>query len=293
MTAQHRLAPILVAVAAIFLLAVMDGAMKGASLAVGAYSAMLWRGVVGLVLTLPLWRYGASPWPRPPALKIHLLRGINGAIMAVLFFHSITLLPLAQAIAISFFAPIIALFLAAATLGERVSPSSIVASLVGFAGVVIVCWPEFTGTIDPRRLEGIAAILGSALLYAVHLVLARRQAQLAPPREIAFFGNAISLLALLPLAPWLLARPEAATFGWIALSSLLSVTAALLLAWAYARAEAQVLVPMEYSAFVWAAIIGWLAFAEALSATTLVGVVLIVAACLYSARRAAPEPVAA
>ena len=66
----------------------------------------------------------------------------------------------------------------------------------------------------------------------------------------------------------------------------------LLLTWAYARAEAQVLVPMEYSAFGWAAAVGWLAFGEPVSWTTVVGVALIVAACLVAARRAAPEPVA-
>lgn len=292
MKASHPLAPVLVAVAAIALLSVMDGSMKAASLALGAYSAMLWRGAVGIVLTLPLWLVRPSPWPHRSVMKIHLLRGINGAVMAVLFFHSITLLPLAQAIAISFFAPIIALYLAAATLGERIAPSAVGASLLGLTGVVVVCWPEFGAEGGPRRLEGIAAVLASALLYAVHLVLGRRQAQMAPPREIAFFGNAISLLALLPLAPWLLQTPTAPALGWVAVSSLLSVTAALMLAWAYARAEAQVLVPMEYSAFGWAAAVGWLAFGEPVSWTTLVGVALIVAACLAAARRAAPEPVA-
>jgi S-adenosylmethionine uptake transporter len=54
-----------------------------------------------------------------------------------------------------------------------------------------------------------------------------------------------------------------------------------------------VLVPMEYSAFGWAAAVGWLAFGEAVSTTTLLGVALIVAACLVAARRSPPEPVAA
>ena len=52
------------------------------------------------------------------------------------------------------------------------------------------------------------------------------------------------------------------------------------------------LVPMEYSAFVWAAAVGWLAFGERVSSATLVGVTLIVAACLVAARRTPPEPVA-
>ena len=134
-------------------------------------------------------------------------------------------------------------------------------------------------------------MLASAVFYAFNLVLARRQALIAKPREIVFFQNAISFLCLVGFAPWFLRSPAGA-LDWIAISSLLSIGAALMLSWAYARAEAQVLVPMEYSAFGWAAAVGWLAFREPVSTTTLVGVALIVAACLVAASRTPPEPTA-
>ena len=65
--------------------------------------------------------------------------------------------------------------------------------------------------------------------------------------------------------------------------------------WAYARAEAQVLIPVEYTAFIWAAICGWVFFGEALTWPVLAGTALIVAGCLISAHastRKAPPPVA-
>jgi S-adenosylmethionine uptake transporter len=292
MKLTHPLAPILVAVSAIALLSVMDGAMKGASLAVGAYSAMLWRALMSSAITLPLWLGARTAWPTPAVLRVHLLRGVIVTAMAFLFFHSLTLLPLAQAIAISFFAPLISLYLAAVMLGEKIAGSAIVASLIGLAGVAVICWPELDGAGGPRRLEGIAAVLASAVFYALNLVLARRQALLAKPREITFFQNAITALCLLIFAPWFLHAPAGA-LTWITVSSLLSIAASLLLSWAYARAEAQVLVPLEYSAFGWAAAVGWLAFHEPVSATTLTGVALIVAACLVAARRTPPEAVLA
>ena len=289
MKLDHPLAPILVAVAAIALLSVMDGTMKGASLALGAYSAMLWRALMSSAITLPLWLGARTPWPEPAVLRVHLFRGVIVAVMAFLFFHSLTLLPLAQAIAISFFAPLISLYLAAVMLGEKIAPAAIVASLIGLAGVAVICWPELTVERTPERVEGIAAVLASAVLYAFNLVLARRQALIAKPREIAFFQNGIGFICLVVFAPWYLRAPDGA-MTWVAVSSLLSIGAALMLAWSYARAEAQVLVPMEYSAFGWAAAVGWLAFREPVSTTTLAGVVLIVAACLVAARRTPPEP---
>ena len=79
----------------------------------------------------------------------------------------------------------------------------------------------------------------------------------------------------------------------IALAAALAATSLLLLSWAYARAEAQVLVPLEYTAFIWAALMGWVAFAEPLTWSTIAGVALIVAGCLAAARRDDPhlEPV--
>jgi S-adenosylmethionine uptake transporter len=59
----------------------------------------------------------------------------------------------------------------------------------------------------------------------------------------------------------------------------------MLIAWGYAREETQVLLPLEYSAFIWAALLGWLMFAEALTWPTVGGAVLIVAGCLMATRK--------
>lgn len=292
MSAPRAFVPIAITVAAIAVLAVMDGVMKGASLALGAYSAMFWRQLVGTGLTLPLWRAGAPAWPTRAVLKVHLLRGAVTAAMALLFFHSLTLLPMAEAIAISFFAPLIALYLAAVTLGERIAPRSVAASLIGLVGVAVICTPRLRDG-GLRDLEGLGAVVASALLYAWNLVLQRKQALIALPREITFFQTATGVVLMGPLAPFFAHQPGTAALVLVVAASLMSIGAGLLLAWAYARAEAQVLVPMEYSAFGWAAAVGWFAFAEPVTPWTLAGVVLIVAGCLVAASRSAPEPVAA
>jgi S-adenosylmethionine uptake transporter len=56
------------------------------------------------------------------------------------------------------------------------------------------------------------------------------------------------------------------------------------MSWAYARAEAQYLIPTEYSAFVWAIILGWVFFHEQLTWTTFAGAALIIAGCLIASR---------
>ena len=289
---HHRLAPVVLTVLAVALLSVMDGFMKAASLAVGAYSAMICRGMIGTALTAPLFFASGGGWPSRAVLKVHALRSTVTAIMAVLFFHSITLLPLAEAIALSFIAPLIALYLAAVMLGETIAPRAILASLAGFAGMLVIVWPRLAGGFPSGSWEGIAALMASALLYAWNLVLMRRQAQIARPQEITFFQNAFVLIILGVAAPWWLEWPEPRDWMHIAASAGLAIGASLMMAWGYARAEAQVLVPLEYSAVLWAALVGWIGFGEALGPWTVAGAAMIVAACIYAARTAPPEPVA-
>src|SRR3546814_20422269 len=94
-------------------------------------------------------------------------------------------------------------------------------------------------------------------------------------------------MALVPgiAAPFLAVIPPTNLFLTIGGAALLAFGSLMLLSWAYARAEAQMLIPLEYTAFIWASIMGWLVFREPLKPTTLAGAALIVAGCLSSEER--------
>ena len=288
--------PVLAAFIAIGLLSWMDAFMKSASLAVGAYSALLVRAPIGFAIAAPLWLATGGRWPARATLRIHVVRGVVVAAMAFLFFFSLTLLPLAQAIAISFIAPLIALFLASVLLGEQIGRQAVVGALLGLAGVAVILagkiWHERLGDGAPL---GIAAVLASAVLYAWNLVLQRQQALVAKPLEVATFQNGVTFLALVGFAPFFLHLPQGAEWADIGISSLLSVSGALLFTWGYARAETQRLAPLEYTGFLWAALFGWLFFREPVPGATIAGAVLIVAGCWIATRgkTSAPEQAAA
>lgn len=293
-----NLMPILVTLLGLAFFGVMDGVMKSASIAVGPYAAMFWRGLIGTAIMAPLWwrqrrRAGVTGWPSQDVMRVHVLRGFVAVVMAVTFFFGLVRTPMAEAMALTFIAPLIALYLAALLLGEKVSRRAVGGSLLALMGVGVIAAGKLGGNYTRDGVVGLIAILLSAVLYAWNLVLQRRQAQMAAPEEIAFFQAAFGFLFLAPgavfLAPW----PNLATWGVIAAAAVLAMGSLMLLGWAYARAEAQVLVPLEYSAFVWAALVGWVAFSEPVTLRTLCGVALIVAGCLFATRSQAPhlEPV--
>lgn len=281
------LLPIVAALSGLASFSVMDGVMKASSIAVGAYPALFWRNLFGVFLMAPVWiavrrRQGGGWVPRAAVLRLHVLRSSIAGVMATLFFWGTIHTPLAEAMALTFIAPLIALYLAAAFLGESMRRTAVGGSIVALAGVGVIAAGKLGPSHDPQSLAGMLAILVSSVLYAVNLVLQRRQAQLAGPDEIAFFQNLFIALLYIPGALWLGVVPDAGQAGMIGLGAVLAVISLMLLGWAYARAEAQALVPLEYTAFIWAALIGWLMFAEPVTWRTLAGVVLIVAGCLMA-----------
>ena len=288
MSRQVSVLPLVMAATGIAVFSTMDALMKRASIAVGAYEAMLLRSGLGVAVMLPLWWLRGGRWPRGPVLRLHLMRGVVGVSMALTFFWGLVRTPMATGIALSFIAPLLALVLAALVLGEKVGPRAVRAALMGFTGVVVICVGRVEAGAFARgpAMAGVGAILLSALLYAWNLILQRQQAQLAAPEEVALSQFLVGGLVLLPAAPWMWGGAGPAVLVDVAVAAGLAMVSLMLLSWAYARAEAQFLLPIEYSAFIWSALMGWLWFAEKLTWPTLVGAALIAAGCWLGARGA-------
>ncbi len=283
---NHAILPFLAVITGIATFGGMDAVMKGLAIALGTYNALLWRCGATVILAAILFAVRPTRWPERAALRLHILRGGITSVMAFTFFWGLARTPIAEAIAISFIAPIIALYLAAVMLGERVGRTSIIASALGLAGVAVIVAGKLGQGFDSDARWGIAAILCSAVLYAFNLILQRQQAQIASPVEIGLFQNGIVTAILLMFAPFFAVVPDFAQHGaaiWGAAA--LALVSLLLISWGYARAEAQALVPIEYSAFIWASIFGWMFFAEPVTWATLIGAALIVSGCLIVARR--------
>lgn len=268
----------------------MDALMKDLSLGIGTYNALLWRTAGGALIAAPFF-LAMKRRPSRAAVRLHLIRGSLSAVMAMLFFWGLARVPMAQAIALCFVAPLIALFLAAMILGERIERRAIGASVLGFAGVLVILAAQAGAPQGPEVLVGSMAILCSAAIYAYNIILMRQQAQASGPVEIAFFMGLIMSGCYLVVAPFLAEVPPVDTWTPIGLAALLTFLSLLLLAWAYARAEAQHLAPVEYTGFIWASIFGFLFFAEPVRPLTVIGAAMIVAACLAAARPGArPQP---
>lgn len=289
---SNPLLPFLVACLGIAFFSAMDVAMKSLAIGIGAFAAVFWRNIVGSMMAGSLFLIGRHRLPARDVLFIHFRRSVIVALMSVTFFWGLARLPIAEAIGLSFFAPVVALYLAAILLGEKIGKEAIIASVAGIAGVAVIVGGKFSGEYDDDALWGTAAVMFSAFLFAYNLILAREQAQRAGPVEIAFFQSLFNVVCLSVAAPFLLTGVPVDSMPLISLAAFLAIVSLLLLSWAYARAEAQILIPVEYTGFIWAALFGWYFFDEAVTWPTIFGTLLIVAGSLVAAK-AKPKAAAA
>jgi len=265
--------------------------MKHLVLALGLFTVSVWRSTANLFFSSALYLPRRQKWPTRKTLLIHLCRGVDVTIMAGLFFWGIARVPLAQALALTFIAPLIAMMLAPLFLKERLNARLIGGAVAAFAGVIVIVVGQARGDVRPDVLLGIAAIIGSAICYSGNILMMRWQALAAGPLEINFFQSIVVLLMWLAVIPLVgLQAWPGGELGWIVVASVLSTAGGMLFAWAYARGEASYLAVTEYSGFIWASICGWVAFDERVSLYTVAGALLIVAGCLIGARGKITEP---
>ncbi|MEO6361222.1 MAG: DMT family transporter [Sphingomicrobium sp.] len=263
----------------------MDAVMKGLVLAIGTFATMLWRNLVGVTLSGLVYLPRRKHWPTRDVMKIHVARGILSTGMGYLFFWGIAHIPLAQAIALAFISPLLALYLAAVLLHEKIGPRTVIGSLIAFAGVLVIVVGQSQADLSPKALAGSLAVLASAVLYAINIILMRRQSLVAKPVEITFFQSLTVAGVLVLLVPLVgVEVPAAVHWPWLLFAAGLALSSMLLLSWSYARAQASYLATTEYTSFLWAALFGWLVFEEALALPTLAGAALIVAGCIIAAR---------
>ena len=271
-------------------LCLMDAIVKHLAVNTPIPVIALGRYTTGTILALLVWQWQGRPALTRAMLPLHLLRGVLIAAMAFAFYWSLKTLPLAEAITLSFIAPLLMPPMASLMLGERMQPRLVAAGALGFAGVLITVQgaPRFDGD----RLEALGAVLFAAVAYAAASVLLRARAAQDGATIVTLMSAAVPMLVLSPIAIGA-ALPGLPVIGWLVMMGLVGNIGVQLISRAYARIEAQVLAVMEFSALPWAALYGWIFFAEPVRPQIWAGAVVILAACIWAGRETAARQQAA
>ncbi|MSO93831.1 MAG: DMT family transporter [Rhodospirillales bacterium] len=219
-------------------------------------------------------RFPATLKTRRPGLQA--FRSIAQMTAVVTFVGALSLLPLAQCIAIQFLTPILITALSVPVLGERVGLRRWASVLAGFVGVLIIIRPG-AGGLSWAALLPLSAALCSAVYQLTTRLVGRTDTPMTSLTYAALAGTALANV-LVPFA-WI--TPDATGWVLMGLLGLLGATSHYAQIRAYGFAAAAVVAPYIYTSLLWAVAFGFLFFGEIPDRWTIAGALVIAASGLY------------
>lgn len=259
-------------------IATMGSIVKGLGDNLSSFQVSFFRAAFGLVLVLPLVLPRGMQVFRAKRPILLVGRGIAGAVGMMAGFYAVVQMPLADATAITFTAPLFVVLLAGVFLGESVDRNRWLATLVGFLGVILLIQPD-AGTIETAA---VVALIGAMAIAAVKLML-RSLAKQEQALTILLYTSVI--MTLITAAPaWLTWKtPTLTELSLLLIVGILANLGQYCMIRGYRLHEASKLAPLEYSRLIFAILLGAYVFAETPTGVTLIGAALIVLGSLYVA----------
>jgi len=182
---------ILLAAAGEGVLALMDALIKILSTRYPIMQLALLRFVMGTAFALALFFARAPQWPTVDAIRYNATRSVLAVGAALSFFYGLSKLPVAEAMALSFAAPLFIALFGVMLLGERFSPRIGLALLAGFVGMLVIVGGQLgTRAYSTDALLGAVAVLVSTVFYAFVIIMLRFRANTDPMPTIVLFQNA-------------------------------------------------------------------------------------------------------
>ncbi|MEI7599822.1 MAG: DMT family transporter [Aestuariivirga sp.] len=285
----------------VFVFSMQDAILKGLSGSHAVTLAIVLRSIVGLPILFAMVWYERGPSAlRTRNWKLLVARGLILLTSYTTYYMAFPVLPLAEAVALFFTSPIFVTILAALFLREKVTLKAWAAVIAGFIGVLIILRPG-SELFEPAALLSLI----SAAAYALSMILARRYSADEPTTVMAFYVNAVYLVAAAGIAmvfhlmgithaahpsleflvrPW--DMPNATDLALMGLCGVIAALGMALLTHAYRLARANLVTVFEYTGMLWVPLWGFLFFQEVPRWTTVIGTLIIIAAGIFAVRNA-------
>ncbi|MBB42773.1 MAG: hypothetical protein CMM44_03305 [Rhodospirillaceae bacterium] len=247
---------------------------------VTVFQAVLFRQVLGLVIFLPSVLATTEIKHLKTSVPFkHSLRAVFGFLGMCTGYYSLALINVADSVALQFTLPIFTLFCAALILREKIYFHRVLATVIGFLGVLIIVRPGFSEI----NLGILLAIL-SAATHALADTFARYLARYDSLKNIMVFNFLFTIpLALLPSVIWWV-PVSSANIPYLICFGLAGVTAQFCLTRSFSLADASLVSPILFLRLPIVAAVGFLAFDQVPESWTWVGACIIILATVWMAR---------
>lgn len=267
-------------IGACFCFAAMNGIIRYLAAEMHSFEIVFFRNLAGFAFMVPwLLRTGFSGL-RTDFHRLYLGRSFMGLLSMLAWFSALAMMPLAEATALSFTAPLFATIFAVILLGEVVRARRWTATVIGFLGAMIVLRPGFIelGTAH-------ALVIASAALAGFNATLVKQLTRTESANAIVTYMTLYIIpMSLIPaLFVWVM--PPWHTVPWIVLLGLVATLGHQALTRAFAATDTSLVMSFDFGRLPFVAVIAWLAFDESPDIWTWIGAAVIVGSSVYIARR--------
>jgi drug/metabolite transporter (DMT)-like permease len=247
------------------------------------FEVAFFRQFLGVFVLAPWFiRYGLAPL-RTRRIGLHTARAAVNVVAMFAFYYALSIVPLAQVSALGFSVPIFTAILAMLFLGERVRLRRWAAILFGFAGVFVALAPDLreTGTVTLGSLLVVLSSFAWAIALIFIKVLGRTDSTITITTYMVLLMTPMSLPPALAVWEW----PTLEMLGMLLLIGILGTIGQLTVVQALREGETHVVMPIDFTKLIWAAMLGFLWFHEIPTAYTWLGGAMIFASTMYIALR--------
>jgi drug/metabolite transporter (DMT)-like permease len=263
------------------LIAILIVCVRVAADFMSSWQAIFLRNLFGWLPAIVWVHYQGWHTLRTKHWKAHIARGVSGVIAMFCWYAGLMMMPLAEAVSLSFTSPIFATIGAALVLKETVHYRRWLACAVGFFGVAIIVQPS----ADQLITDGAILVIFSAAIMALATLLIKRLSSTESTSTLLFSMGAI--MTPLSLIPAIFFWQPLTLEGWLfgVFMGVIGTLAHIALYYAFRQGEASALMPLDYLKMPIVAAFGYWLYAEVPTMGTLIGSGVIVAASLYIMHR--------
>jgi drug/metabolite transporter (DMT)-like permease len=247
-----------------------------ANLGLHPFEIAFFRNVFGIVALVPLIvRYGIEVM-YTSKFHLHLLRGVINVVSMLCFFYSVSVAPLASVASLGFTLPLFVTIYATFMLKERLHSRRLTALAIGVVGALMIIRPGS----DDMNMGNLIVLVGTAV-WGLALMVIKVQSRTESSLNITLWSSI--MLAVLSAIPALMVwkAPDAEQLVWMGLTGVLGTAGTMAVAQALRLADASAIMPFDFTKFLWAALIGYLAFGQMPDAWVWLGGAVIFSSTLY------------
>jgi drug/metabolite transporter (DMT)-like permease len=269
--------------AASFLVVILDTAVKWLAKGYSPLQIGFLRYVVGFFISAGIaQRAGGLGTLRTRRLAGHLLRSSLNIVTMLTFYYALQLMPLADAIAIGFAAPLFTTALSGPLLKEKVGIRRWSAVALGFGGVLLIIQPSGHGV----NFGAVLALI-SSLCWSLTQISSRQLSGTEPSHTILFYYSVAIIVVLGVAMPKVWITPHGLDWLWFLVCGIAGSFGQFCYNQAFRYGEASMVSPLDYTGLVWATLMGFVVFGDLPTRLILGGAAVIIVSSLYIARREA------